>query len=135
MGNVIKSVTARLKSLLKFAGQRKMQAVAMMGLEYGSADIAEATGIGIDTVHDLRQGHRLTINAIRKAPDDARLYLVQVQRDMSILKGFALSHSPTLTPRDLTNVARSAAILAKSIERTAPAQAKPAAKAPPARPA
>ena len=130
-----KPVTERLRSLLKHAGQRRMMAVAMMGLDYGTADIAEATEVSPDNLHDMRKGHRLTINAIRREPDEARAYLVQVQRDRAILTGFALSHSPTITPRDLTNVARSAAILAKAIERPAPKVTHTKPKPSPPRPA
>jgi len=112
-----------------------MMAVAMMGLGYGSADVNEACKLDIDTIHELRGNNHLTIKAVRDNPDEARAYLVQVQRDMAILTGFALSHSPNVTPRDLTNVARSAAILAKSIERKAPKVTHTKPKPPPSRPA
>ena len=112
-----------------------MMAVAMMGLGYGSVDAVETTGLDIDAVHALRCRHHATIKKVRDNPDEARAYLVQTQRDMAILTGFALSHSPTITPRDLTNVARSAAILAKAIERPAPKVTHTKPKPKPPRPA
>ena len=112
-----------------------MMAVAMMGLDYGSADIAAATGVNINSIHDMRKGHRLTINAIRREPDEARAYLVQTQRDMAILTGFKLSHTPGVNARDLRNIAGTATILARAIEGKAPKVTHTAPKPPPSRPA
>ena len=133
----LKTVTERLRSLLKGAGQRRMMAVAMMGLDYGTADIAETTEISFEKLQELRKGQRLTINAIRKAPDEARAYLVQVQKDAAILRGFALSHDPALDSRNLGNVARAAVTLSRDLAKTSPPpqDTKPEPPKPPTRPA
>ena len=115
-----KTVTERLQTLLKYSGQHKVQAVAMMGLGYPSTDISQATGMSLESVHVLRQGNAATIKAVRNAPDEARAYLVQAQKDAAILRGFALSHDPTLDSRNLGNVARSAVTLSRDLAKTAP---------------
>ena len=112
-----------------------MMAVAMMGLGYGSADVNEACKLDIDTIHELRGNNHLTIKAVRDNPDEARAYLVQTQRDMAILTGFALSHSPNVNARDLRNIAGTATILARAIEGKAPKVTHTAPKPPPSRPA
>ena len=109
-----------------------MVAVAMMGLGYGSCDAVQASGLDIETVHALRARHHATIKAVRLAPDKARAYLVQLQRDSAIIRGFTLSHSPDITPRDLRQVASTAAILAKTLPVDDGSQAAKQDKPPPA---
>jgi len=141
MGNTTKPLLERLQTCLKLSGYKKTLAVCMYGLGYGSQDVAEETGLAYEEAQALRNGHQRTIKAITKQPDVAQTYLVHMQRDRAILKGFALSHDTNTTPRDLANIARTAISLSKHLEAKAdhdaatPPATRTAPKPPPARPA
>ena len=113
MGTHAKSVTDRLTDLRKLAGQQKALAVAMMGLGFNMADIAKATETPLDALRETRHGHALTVKAVKDNPNEARAFLLQVQQDAAMCRGFALSHNPSTPPRELRNIVSTAAILAK----------------------
>ena len=131
-----KSVTERLVQARKYMPYKRVMALVMQGLECNRTDIAEATGIGEEELTTFRQGHAATLKAIRANPNEARALVLQWQRDMAMVRGFALSHATSTPPRELRNIVSTAAILAKSA-LPAPSAKASAAKAPaaPARPA
>jgi len=120
MGNRTKPLLERLQTCLKLSGYKRTLAVCMYGLGYGSQDVADETGLTFEECQQLRNGHQRTIKAITRQPEATVAYLVRVQRDRAVLKGFALSHSPDLDSRNLGNVARAAVTLSKDLAKSAP---------------
>ena len=116
------SLDSKLETLKKHAGYNTMLAVVMMGMGYGSADVCTMCTLDMDTVKNLRTNHSTMLRNIGNHKPEVRAYMLQAQQDRAILSGFALSHNPSLPPRDLRQVASTAAILAKSALPAKPAK-------------
>ena len=133
MGRV-KSVTERLETARKLMPMDRVQAVIMAGLGYSTADIAAYTGLDAALIGLIRSAHGPTLASVRANPDEARTLALVGQRDSAIMKGLALSHTNTLTPSALRQLASAHAILAKSAPPPAPARAQDKQPPAPSRP-
>jgi len=112
----------------------RMTALLMHGLGIPKVDICATTGLDAKDVTTIRTGHHRLVKRMRANMGDTRKIMLQYQQDNAISRGLALSHSKDIAPRDLRQVASTAAILAKSIESTPSPTAEPVAPAAPARP-
>ena len=133
----MKTINERLQQAYRLMPHERIMAVIMAGLGMSKGDIMLQCGLSSDEYRTLTVGNHKTITAIRENPEETRAVVLQWQQDRAMISGFALSHNPSLPPRDLRQVASTAAILAKSAHTTAPAAKASTAKAPaaPARPA
>lgn len=110
-------------------------AMCLMGLGMHKQTILDCTGITADQYRGLHTSKAKSIKDMRANPHVVKALLLEWQQEQALASGFALSHSPTIAPRDLRQVASTAAILAKSAtSQPAKAKASPAKDKPPQRP-
>jgi len=100
---------------------QRILVVLMAGLGYGSDDISGSTGVKQQDCAKLRQSNHKLIRDLKARKQEARHILLQYQQDNAMCRGYVLTLNQDITPRDLRQVASTAAILAKSIGANEPA--------------
>ena len=133
-----KTTTQRLHDCLQLSGYRKMLAATLLGLGYSREDTQDMSGLNEAEIKAIRLSACRIITAVRNDPDASRAFLLRKQQDMTLARGFALSHSTSTLPRELRNIASTSAIIAKAtgLDKPASPQAgNTAPKPPPSRPA
>ena len=115
-----------------------MLAATLLGLGYSREDTQDISGLDEAEIKAIRLSACRIITAVRNDPDASRAFLLRKQQDMTLAKGFALSHSPTATHAQLRSVAGTASIIAKATGLDKPASPQTGAtspRPPPSRPA